>query len=140
MRFRRLLISALFVMSLSILTVGVGKEVAAAPVTQFAACSNASSFFGFPSWDACLPKEGGKPVIKSLDDVWKIAFPIIETLIKATGYIAVGFIIWGGVKYIISQGTPANTAAAQKTILNAVIGLVIAVLSVAIVRFIADRF
>ncbi len=108
-------------------------------VTSFAACSGAS-FFGFPSWDSCLPKQNGQPVIKSLNDVWLIAFPLVESLIKAAAYMAAGFIIWGGVKYIKSNGDSGATGAAQKTIKNAIIGLVICLVSVAIVRFIADRF
>jgi hypothetical protein len=112
---------------------------AATPQTQFAACEG-GSFFGFPSWDSCLPKKNGAPAITKLTDVWLIVFPIVESLIKAAGYMAVGFIIWGGIKYIKSQGEPGETTAARTIIQNAVIGLVICILSVAIVQFIASSF
>lgn len=138
---KQLIYIGAFAVSVLGATVTIPQTVAAAsPITQFAACGSQSNFFGFPAWDACLPKENGKPVIKALDDVWKIAFPIVETMIKATGYIAVGFIIWGGIKYTKSGGEPGNISGAQATITNAIIGLVIAVLSVVIVRFVADRF
>ncbi len=133
---------AVYIMSTVVVSVGTAQAVlAASPVTQMAACGSQSSFFGFPSWDACLPKDAkGAPTITSLDDVWKIAFPIIETMIKAAGYMAVGFIIWGGIKYTKSRGEPGNISSAQQTIQNAIIGLIITILSVALVRFIADRF
>lgn len=109
-------------------------------VTQFAACQG-GSFFGFPPWHACLEHDStGGPVIKSLDDIWKIAFPLVETLLKAAGYIAVGYIIWGGFKFIKAQGQPGEITSARSTILNAVIGLVLCLLSVAIVQFVANRF
>ncbi|MGD8373765.1 MAG: hypothetical protein PVI21_02800 [Candidatus Woesebacteria bacterium] len=115
--------------------------VAAAPVqAQFAVCAS-GDFFGFPSWDSCLPKKAdGSPAINSLSDVWLIAFPIVESIIRAAAYIAVGFIIWGGIKFIKSQGDPGEIAQARLIIQNAIIGLVICILSVTVVRFIADRF
>jgi hypothetical protein len=128
------------IMTVGIAFINPGAVKALPPqLTQVAACAG-STFFGFPAWDACLDHENGSPVIRSLPDVWKIAFPIVETLIKVAGYIAVGFVIWGGIKYMKSQGDPSEISGAQKTIQNALIGLVIAVLSVTLVQFVASRF
>lgn len=113
---------------------------AATPQLQFATCTS-GDFFGFPSWDSCLPKRvDGSPAINSLSDIWLIAFPIVESMIRAAAYIAVGYIIWGGIKFIKSQGEPGEITQARSIIQNAVIGLVICILSVTVVRFIADRF
>lgn len=109
------------------------------PVTQFAACSS-GTFFGFPPWYACLPKDpDGHPKLTKLDDVWLIAFPLLETGIKAAGYTALGFILWGGIRFIKSQGNPGEITAARDTIRDAIIGLIICVSSVAIVQFVASR-
>ena len=109
------------------------------PVTQFAAC-DPGSFFGFPTWYACLPKDAdGHPKLTQLSDLWLIAFPLIETAIKAAGYAAVGFVLWGGIRFIKSQGNPGEITAARDTIRDAVIGLVICISSVAIVQFMASR-
>jgi hypothetical protein len=109
------------------------------PVTQFAAC-DAGSFFGFPTWYACLPKDSdGHPKLTKLEDVWLIAFPLLETGIKAAAYVAVGFILWGGIRFIKSQGNPGEITASRDTIRDALIGLVICVSSVAIVQFMASR-
>ncbi len=109
------------------------------PVTQFAACTG-GSFFGFPPWYACLPKDAdGGPKLTKLEDVWLIAFPLLETGIKAAGYTAIGFILWGGIRFIKSQGNPGEITASRDTIRDALIGLVICVSSVAIVQFMASR-
>lgn len=108
-------------------------------VTQVAACSG-GSFFGFPPWYACLPKDNtGSPKLTKLEDIWLIAFPLIETAIKAAGYAAIGFIMWGGIKFIKSQGNPGEITSARDTIRDAVIGLVICISAVAIVQFAASR-
>ncbi len=108
-------------------------------VTQVAACSG-GTFFGFPPWYACLPKDAsGGPKLTKLEDVWLIAFPLLETAIKAAGYAAIGFIMWGGIRFIKSQGNPGEITAARDTIRDAIIGLVICISSVAIVQFLASR-
>lgn len=109
------------------------------PVTQFAAC-DPGSFFGFPTWYACLPKDSsGHPKLTKLEDVWLVAFPLLETGIKAAAYIAVGFMLWGSIRFIKSQGNPGEITAARDTIRDALIGLVICISSVAIVQFAASR-
>lgn len=57
-----------------------------------------------------------------------------DILAQLAGYVSVAFIIYGGIKYILSAGTAAGVEAAKKTITNALIGLVIAVLAVVIVN------
>ncbi len=79
------------------------------------------------------------PVLNSLDDIWLIIFPLIESAIKAAAYVAVGFIIWGGIRFTKSQGNPGEITASRDTIRDAVIGLVICLASVAIVQFVASR-
>ena len=58
----------------------------------------------------------------------------VGTLIRLVGYLSVGFIIWGGFKYILAQGEPSGLVAAKKTIINAMIGLIIAILAYAIIN------
>lgn len=69
--------------------------------------------------------------------IWTIALNIVEILLNVVGYASVGFIIYGGIKYIYSAGSPNGMVSARKTIMNAVIGLVLSILSVAIVNTIA---
>ncbi len=67
-----------------------------------------------------------------------IAMNIVKMLMVVVGYVSLGFIIWGGFKYMISGDSSSGTVAARKTIQNAVIGLVLSITSVAIINFIAD--
>lgn len=117
--------------------------VAAAPVqlAQFGACQGGvAAFLMLQSWDACLPRENNKPVIKKLTDLWLIAIPILNDVIKIAAYLAVAFVIWGGIQYVKSQGDPSSLTNARNTIRNALLGLVVCMLSVTIVTFIASRF
>jgi len=55
------------------------------------------------------------------------------------GIIAVGVIIFGGVRYSISQGDPGKVKKAKDTIMYAVIGLVVTLLAFAIVAFVVGN-
>ncbi len=61
---------------------------------------------------------------------------IVNILLYIIGAIAVLMIIIGGLRYVISGGDSSQTKSAKDTVLYAVIGLVIAVMSYAIVNFV----
>lgn len=61
---------------------------------------------------------------------------IIDILIRLAALVSVIFVIYGGFRYMMSQGSPEGTKAAQATVLNALIGLVVAILAASIVSFI----
>ncbi|HYG84365.1 MAG TPA: pilin [Verrucomicrobiae bacterium] len=121
----------------------VSQTVSAAPLpaSQVAQINNPSCapiFLTFPVWYRGLP--GGdqcKPQITKISDVWVIALNVTEMLLQAVAYAAVGYIIWGGIRYSISAGDPGKITAAKNTITNAVIGFVIALSSIGIVNFVA---
>ncbi len=48
------------------------------------------------------------------------------------GLVAVAFIIYGGIKYVISQGDPGKTRSATQTIIYAVVGLIVVLMAAAI--------
>lgn len=102
-------------------------------------------FLGFPTWYEYLPghyDDNGvcSPQLGSLSNVWLILAAIIEIMLRAAAILAVGFVIYGGVTYMTSQGEPDKTAKARGTIINALVGLVIAVIAATTVGFIAGRF
>lgn len=68
-----------------------------------------------------------------------IGLVVLDDLLRIAAMVAVGFVIWGGITYVTSQGSPDQTGQAQKTIVNALIGLVIAMLSAGIVGFLGSR-
>lgn len=109
----------------------------AVPQTAAAACT--TSFFGIPAWykgmvdDQCNIKDPA--AFGGLSNyIWRIALNIVEILLITAGYVAVAYIIYGGFKFITSAGAPDDSAKARKTIINAVVGLIISIFSVAIVN------
>jgi ABC-type Fe3+ transport system permease subunit len=112
--------------------------------TQFAAACGNPSFFGLPTWYKYLQKSKDslgncKIVIVHINDYWLIGLGVIDILLRLIGLISVGFVIYGGIKYIISQGEPDNTRQAQHTIINALIGLALALVASGLVAFVANR-
>ena len=63
---------------------------------------------------------------------------ITNTALYAVGIISVVMLIYGGIRYIISGGDQKKVTDAKNTILYAIIGLIIAILSYAIVNFILN--
>lgn len=104
-------------------------------LTFAAACH--TDFFGFPTWYKYLHLSGCQPEIQNLNDIWLIAAAIIEILLRVAAIVAVVFIIYGGFNYTTSQGDPESTGRAKSTLVNALIGLAVAVMAAAIVSFIA---
>lgn len=121
----------------------VGGGVMAMATTQPVSAATCSHrFLTFPAWyrgltdGACNIKSPAKAGGVS-NFIWTIALNIIEMVLQIIGYLAVGYIIWGGYRYIISAGSSDGMVKARKTITNAAIGLVISILSVMFVNVIA---
>lgn len=64
-----------------------------------------------------------------------VVVAVVELLTRISALVAVGFVIYGAVQYIASQGDQQNIANAKSTITNALIGFVITVLAIGIVQF-----
>jgi len=69
-----------------------------------------------------------------------LARTIVNTLLIILGMISVIMIVIGGVKYTTSNGDSASVKSAKDTILYAIIGLILAILSFSIVNFVIGRF
>lgn len=105
------------------------------------------SFFGLVPWYQYLPISSAPACSITLDlsqtnqwdKLWLIGFAVFEDLLRVAGMLAVAFIIYGGIRYITSQGEPETTKSARGTIINALIGLGIAIIAAATVQFIANN-
>lgn len=73
-------------------------------------------------------------------DLWLIGFGVIDILLRLAGLIAVGFIMYGGFRFVTSQGEAEGIKAARSTVLNAIIGLVITIFASTLVTFVAGKF
>jgi cytochrome bd-type quinol oxidase subunit 2 len=61
---------------------------------------------------------------------------ITNTLLFAVGIVSVFMLIYGGLRYITSGGDTKRVTDAKNTVMYAIIGLIIAVLSYAIINFV----
>lgn len=68
-----------------------------------------------------------------------VGLNIVEIMMHLVAYISLGFIIYGGFRYMTSNGSPDKSVSARKTITNAIIGLIISIIAVAVISFIVER-
>lgn len=109
-------------------------------------CSNKVEILGIPTWYKYLPlkedAEGGCGIDNSQVDATKtvvlVLLALVDILTRVAAMVSVGFVVYGGFLFVISQGDPQKIVSARKTIVNAVIGLVIAILATQIVRLFAS--
>lgn len=114
--------------------------------TKFAAaCDPGSGGISLlPTWYKYLPGETdalGKcaPVVVFPDDLGAILLGVVDILLRIGVLVAVGYIIYGAFLYIVSQGEPDKASNARKAIVNALIGLAIAVIASGAVAFVGGQ-
>jgi riboflavin synthase len=121
-------------------------------LTSFAqTCDTAQEVWGIPTWYKYLPS-GYNTSTKQCELLYGkdfsftdvsyllgVGLAVGEILLRIVAVVAVGYIIYGGFQYLISQGEPDRTRAAKDSIVNALVGLVIAILATTIVNFIGTR-
>lgn len=134
-----MVVVAMFVMALSPLS---STPVYAGKCTKEGQPENANDLLpGIKPWYDGLCDANGKPELDREDigrSIWRIVLNLVGSAMVIAGYIAIGFVIWGGTKYILAQGDSGKIAAAKTTIQNALIGLLIALSAAAIVNFVAS--
>lgn len=116
--------------------------------SQFAAGCQEHMFFFLPTWYKYLilankmEDVGGRcTTVADFQpaDLSLILLAVLDIVLRLAGLVAVGFVIYGGVKFITSQGDADGSKRARQTIINALIGLVIALLATTFVAFIGTR-
>lgn len=126
--------------------------------SRLAASCSRTTFFGLVPWynyltlnDKKITDENGKVAYVcetnfnflgndkgSKSTVPLVLLAVIDDLLRIAGLVTIFYIITGGIKYITSQGSSDETAKAQSTITNALIGLAISLVAVGIVTFIGN--
>ena len=111
------------------------------PIHQVIA--SAGRFLGFPTWYRGLTDAPPDCNIKTHSDsgglgnfIWHIGLNIVEIILVAIAYIATAYFLYGGLLFIVSRGNPDGATRARSTILNAIIGLIISMASIALVNFV----
>ena len=121
--------------------------MATPPLSAYAACDQ--YILTFPAWynglttgtgDACViqtpTQDKGTDATSLQTFIVKIILNVIDILMQLVAYASVVFLLIGGFRYLTSAGAPDHMTAAKKTITNAIVGLVIGMLAVAIVNLV----
>ncbi len=156
MMLRRILLTVLVSLSMS-LTVMISL-----PVTTHALVSPScrTSFMGLPTWykyldvgpqgaDRCAITGPRQYIVDSRGNTvsnldvptiaGRVALAVVEIMLRVAVIAAMAYVLYGGFRYITSQGEPDATKSARHTIQNALVGMIIALLASAIVAFIAKE-
>ena len=101
-----------------------------------ATCPN--KFFGIEGWYKYLPG-----TCKNLNfekygvgSTWLVVAGITDMLLRIAAVVSVAYFIFGAFKMVTSQGSPEGVKSARNTMTNALIGLVVTVLSAWFIGFI----
>lgn len=119
------------------------------PTTSSAAGSCSGSFLTFPAWYNGLqsssdctftPKTNSNGSVNFQLTITIIVLNVVDIILQLVGYASAIMLIVGGFKYMTAAGASDQMAGAKKTITNAIIGLVISILSAAIINMIVGAF
>ena len=112
------------------------------PLLAAVDCNNTSTFP--PSlWDHLTKDDGNGGCAISISDLKDINILLINAIhiaLAIAGLVAVAFVVYGGIKYVMSEGDSAKVANAKSTLVNALVGAVIASLAYVVVGFISSKF
>lgn len=121
-----------------------------ATATANGACKVEPSFFGLVPWyhylDVGLDAQGKCTVVSftvvngaTPSDIPLVLLAIVDDLLRIAGIVAVGFVIYGAIQFVVSQGEPDKTTKARMTIMNSLIGLAIALVAVGAVSYVGGK-
>ncbi len=147
---KKLIVSLTILLSLVTGTSAMLPSQASAQVAS--GCDKSQDYFlGFPTWYKYLeigPKGTDKCAIKGpanseggLDfqaAIPRILLAIVDILLRLAAMVSIVYVIYGGFRYILSQGEPDSTRQAKGTIITSIIGLVITIFSTAIVNLVGS--
>lgn len=103
------------------------------------------SFLGMRPWHAGINKDPNTcAILNPQNDTemnlmfWQIALNVLADMMVVVGYLAIGFLIYGGFLYMMSNGDSARINKGKSTIVSAIIGVAIAILAQLIVNVISE--
>lgn len=97
-------------------------------------CNTNSTNIGVKTGSRCASSDDQRGNLGNVIEI------VTNVLLFIIGAVAVIMIIIGGFRYVTSNGDSSQLTAAKNTILYSVVGLIVALLAFAIVRFITNSF
>lgn len=122
------------------------KKALATTITTAASLSFAAPAFAQANVNPCAATGGGsansfKPLcLLNANSIGPFVSNLIVAVFVIAALIALFFLIWGGIKWILSGGDKGKVEAARSTIIAALIGLVVTFLSFFILQLILGLF
>jgi hypothetical protein len=124
----------------SLIAVVVILLILGVPIFSFAQITPAGCPEGFQPDQSgfCVPSPTTGAGARGVTTPSRLILTAINVLLALAGVIAVLFLVIGGLRYLSARGNEEAAEAAKKTLLNAVIGIVIVILAFAIIRVISN--
>ncbi len=73
-------------------------------------------------------------------DLFEITYRVVNYLIGMAGFVAIFYIVWGGLQMLMSAGNTTRVQEAKSTVWNAVLGLVLTLLAYLIIGYVVSLF
>ncbi len=111
-------------------------------ITSLFAKNCKQGLFGFEPWTKYLELDPTTCSIKNgfeAGQVWLIAAAVLEMMLRAAGLASAVFVMWGGFKYLTSQGNSENTRAARRTIIYSLVGVAVTIIASTVVSFVLNE-
>jgi hypothetical protein len=118
-----------------VLALGFGVGSLAVAGTALAANNCDPTLLTIDNGAQCAKADSAKDNLFAPNGVFSV---VANTLIFLVGAVAVIFLIIGGLRYVVSNGDSKAVEAAKNTILYAIVGIVVAVISFALVSFVIN--
>ena len=117
--------------------------MATIPTASVSAADCGGNILTLKPWYDGLPMDGDCTIQQPTSDtmssfIWHIALNIVDDILQIDGYVAFGFVVFGGFLYMTSAGQPEKATRARKTITYGLIGVVVAMSAVLLVNVIAS--
>ncbi|NCC20554.1 hypothetical protein EOM33_05915 [Candidatus Saccharibacteria bacterium] len=117
--------------------------MATIPTASVSAADCGGNILTLKPWYDGLPMDGDCSIQSPTSDtmssfIWRIALNIVDDILQIAGYVAFGFVVFGGFLYMTSTGQPEKATRARKTITYGLIGVVVAMSAVLLVNVIAS--
>ena len=128
------------IIALTLIILGSIGTVVMHPASVSAACPSGKFLTFVPWYDGLTDADCGIVSPSTFSGgmeafVWTIAINVVNDIFQVVGYVATGFIMYGGFLFMTSAGNPDQASRGRKTLINAIIGLVIAMSAGIIVNF-----
>lgn len=121
------------------ITSKITRTITALIVAAFIGLVPATTTLALDTGAGACDGNNSAPCEASGDDIAALLGNVISLLLFIAGAAAVLVIVIGGIRYITSDGDPNAASKAKNTIIFALVGLVITIMSYSIVNFVIGR-